>query len=69
MREKFFKKEISEITSRNSMNSKRLSNIDLLSIERVLGEKTDLDYVVDEFDSRPDNRRMKLHCVDVDMKC
>jgi len=46
-----------------------LSNIDLLSIERVLGEKTDLDYVVDEFDSRPDNRRMKLHCVDVDMKC
>jgi len=38
-----------------------LGNIDLLSIERVRAEKIDLDDFVDEFDSRHDNRRIKLH--------
>jgi len=42
------------------MNSDRLNNIALLSIERVGAEKIDLDYFVDEFDSRCDDRRIKL---------
>ena len=35
--------------------------VDLLSVERVRTEKIDLDDFVDEFDSRHDNRRIKLH--------
>ena len=31
-------------------------------------KKNDLDHFVDEFDSQHDNRRIKFHCVDVDMK-
>ena len=46
---------------RNSMNSERLGNVDLLSVERVRAEKIDLDDFVDEFDSRHYNRRIKLH--------
>ena len=61
MREKFFKNEITEKIPRNSMTSERLGNADLLSVERVRAEKIDLDDFVDEFDSRHDNRRIKLH--------
>jgi len=43
------------------MTSERLANVDLLSVERVQAEKIDLDDFVDEFDSRQDNRRIKLH--------
>jgi len=50
------------------MTSERLSNIALLSIESVRPEKIDLDEFVDEFDIRHDNRKIKLHCVDVDVK-
>ena len=42
------------------MANERLSNIDLLSVEWVRAEKIDLDDFVDEFDSRHDNRRIKL---------
>ena len=35
--------------------------VDLLSVERVRTEKTYLDNFVDEFDSRHDNRRIKLY--------
>ena len=42
--------------------------VDLLSAEQVRTEKMDLDDFVDEFDSRHDNRRMKLHGVDNDIK-
>ena len=35
--------------------------VDLLSVERVRTEKISLDDFVDEFDSRHDNRRIKLH--------
>jgi len=35
--------------------------VELLSVERVRTEKIDLDDFVDEFDSRHDNRRIKLH--------
>ena len=37
------------------------SRVDLLSVERVRTEKIDLDDFVDEFDSRHENRRIKLH--------
>jgi len=43
------------------MTSERLGNVDRLSVERVRADKIDLDYFVDEFDSRHDNRRSKLH--------
>lgn len=43
------------------MTSARLSNIALLSIESARAEGIDLDCFVDEFDSRHDNRRIKLH--------
>jgi len=43
------------------MTSERLGNVDLLSVKRVRAEKIDLDDVVDEFDSRHDNRKIKLH--------
>jgi len=35
--------------------------VDLLSVERVRTEKIDLDDFVDEFDSRHDNRGIKLN--------
>jgi len=43
------------------MTSERLGNVNLLSVESVRAEKIDLDGFVDEFDSRHDNRRIKLH--------
>ena len=46
-----------------SMTSERLGNVDRPSVERVRAEKIDLDDFVDEFDSRHDNRRIKLHWV------
>ena len=42
--------------------------VDLLSVERVRTEIIDSDDLIDEFDSRHDNRRIKLHWVDVDIK-
>jgi len=39
------------------MTSERWGNVDLLSVKRI----RDLDDFVDEFDSRHDNRRIKLH--------
>jgi len=53
---------------RNLLMKEKLSNIDLLSIERVRAEKIYLDGFVDEFDIRRDDRRITLRCVDVDMK-
>ena len=50
------------------MTSERLGNVDLLPIKRVRAENIDLDDFVDEFDSRHDNRRIKLHWVDDDIK-
>ena len=50
------------------MTSERLGNVDLLSVERVRAEKIDLDDFDDEFDSRHDNRRIKLHWVDNDIQ-
>jgi len=61
MREKYFKNEISEKFPRNSMTSERLGNVDLLSVEREQAKNIDLDDFVGEFDSRHDNRRIKLH--------
>jgi len=46
---------------RNSLTIERLGDVDLLLVERVRAEKIDLDDFVDEFDSRHDNRRIKLH--------
>ena len=46
------------------MTCEKLGNVDLLSVERVRAEKIDLYDFVDEFDSRHDNRRIKLHWVD-----
>ena len=43
------------------MSNERLSNIALLSIESTRVESINLDNCVDEFDSRHDNRRIKLH--------
>jgi len=37
------------------MTSERLSNIHLLSAEKIRNEKLDLDDFFDEFDSRHDN--------------
>jgi len=44
------------------------SNTVLLSVERVRVEKIDIDDFVDEFDSQHDNRMIKSHCADFDMK-
>jgi len=57
MLEKFFKNEISENISQKFH---RLGSIELLSIERARAEEIDIDDIV-EFDSRHDNRRIKLH--------
>jgi len=43
------------------MNSDRLSNTALLSIESARAHEIDLECFVDEFDSRHDNHRIKLH--------
>jgi len=43
------------------MTSERLGIVDLLSVERDELKKIDLDDFVDEFDSRHDNRRIKLY--------
>jgi len=62
MREKFLKMKLVKTFTTNSMTSERLSYIHRLSIGRVRAEKIDLDDVVDEFDSRHDNRSIdKLH--------
>ena len=50
------------------MASERLGNVDLLLVERVRAETIDLDDFVDEFDSRHDIRRIKLHWVHNDIK-
>jgi len=55
----FSKMKFVETIPRNSMTSERLGNIDLLSVERY--ELTNrFRWFVDEFDSRHDNRRIKL---------
>ena len=43
------------------MTGDRLSDIDLLSIERLQDEKIDLDDFLDEFASEHGNRRIKFH--------
>jgi len=68
MGEKFFKNESSENIFQKFHTSETLDNIDLPSIERVRAEKIDLDDFIDEFDCRHDNRKMKLHWVDNDIK-
>ena len=50
------------------MTSERLGNVDLLSVEREQAKNIDLDDFVGEFDSRHDNRRIKLHWVDNDIQ-
>ena len=57
----FSKMKIVKTFLRNSMTSERLSNIALLSIASKRAESIDFDSFVDEFDSRHDNRRIKLH--------
>ena len=57
----FSKMKVVKTFLRNSMSNERLSNIALLSIERARAEDIDLDSFVDEFDSRHENRRIKLH--------
>ncbi|XP_064083087.1 uncharacterized protein LOC135199099 [Macrobrachium nipponense] len=57
----FSKMKIVKTFLRNSMTSERLSNTALLSVESKRAESIDLDSFVDEFDSRHDNCRIKLH--------
>ena len=57
----FSRMKIVKIFLRNSKTSERQSNIALLSTESKRAESIDLDSFVDEFDSRHDNRRIKLH--------
>ena len=57
----FSKMKIIKTFLRNSMNHDRLSSIALLSIERARAESINLEDFVDEFDSRHNNRRIKLH--------
>ena len=64
----FSKMKLLKKFSRNSTTGERLGSVDLLSVERVRAKKIDLDDFVDEFDSRHDNRRIKLHWVDIDIK-
>jgi len=68
MREKFFKNESSENISQKFHDQWKIGNVDLHSVERVRAEKIDLDDVVNEFDSRHDNRMIELHWVDDDIK-
>ena len=46
---------------RNSMADDRLSNLSVLSCEFVRAKSLDMDLVVDEFDSKHQNRRIALH--------
>ena len=55
----FSKMKVVKTFLRNSMSNE--SNIALLSVERARAEDIDLDSFVDEFDSRHENRRIKLH--------
>ena len=57
----FSKMKLIKTFLRNSMSNERLSNIALLSIESGRAENINLEDFVDEFDSRHDNRRIKLH--------
>jgi hypothetical protein len=57
----FSKMKLIKTYLRNSMSSVRLSNLALLAIENSRAETLDLECFVDEFDSRHDNRRIKLH--------
>jgi len=57
----FSKMKLVKTFLRNSMTGDRLSNIDLLSIERLQDEKIDLDDFLDEFESEHGNRRIKFH--------
>lgn len=57
----FSKMKLVKTYLRNSMSNERLTNIALLSIERVTTDSIDLERFVDEFDYRHDNRRIKLH--------
>ena len=43
----------------------RLSQLALLSIKSNRAESLDLERFVDDFYSRHDNRRIKLHCTDL----
>ena len=69
MRDKFFKNEMSENISRNSMTSERLGKTDQLYFQlKGTSSEVDLADFVDEFDSLRDNRRIKLHWGDDDIK-
>ena len=46
---------------RNSMCHEGLIHLALLSIESTRAELLDLEQLVDEFDSRHDNRHITLH--------
>ena len=56
----FSKMKLVKVFPRNPMTSQRLGNIDPLSVERYEVKNRFSDFV-DEFDSRHDNRRIKLH--------
>jgi len=45
---------------RNSMCHERLNHLAILSTESTRAESIDVEQFVDEFDSRHDNRRIKL---------
>ena len=57
----FSKMKLVKTYLRNSMCHERLSHLALLSIDSTRAESIDLEQFVDEFDSRHDNRRIKLH--------
>ena len=58
--ERNFRKKIVKTFLGNSMWHYRLSNLALLSIESILAESIELEQFVNEFDSRHENRRIKL---------
>ena len=64
----FSKLEPVKTFPRNSMTRRRLGNVLIYFQLKGVSWKIDLDDFVDEFDSRDDNRRMKLHWVDDDIK-
>jgi len=57
----FSKMKLVKTYLRNSMCHERLSHLALLSIVSTRAESVDLEQFVDEFHSRHDNRRIKLH--------
>ena len=57
----FSKMKLVKTYLRKSMCHERLSHLALLSIESTRAESIDLEQFVDKFDSRHDNRRIKLH--------